>query len=192
MERSIAVLLALGEAARLAVIAANGELGLGWLPLHFCGLAIFIEIWYAVRPSRVLGDILYAACMPGALMALLFPDWTDYPAFCFLSQNSFVIHILLVAYPVMLTAAGKIRPDPRNLPKVTLFLLVLAVPMYFFDRAAGMNFMFLLYPSAGSPLEWFAFLGNPGYLLGYIPLAAGVFAALYVPWVLYKKKHKQG
>lgn len=186
-ELCLAALLLLGEAARLTVVAVVDRLWLGWMPLHLCGLAIFIEAFYALRPSRVLGDILYAACMPGALMALLFPDWTGYPPFGFLSQNSFVIHTLLTAFPVMLVSAGKIRPDARNLPKVLVFLLLLAIPMYFLDMATGMNFMFLREPAPGSPLEWFAPLGKPGYLAGYLPIALTLWAALYLPWILARK-----
>lgn len=187
-ETVIAALLLGGEAARLIVVAVVDRLWIGWLPLHLCGISIFIEAIYCFRPGRVLGDILYAACMPGALMALLFPDWTGYPPFCFLSQNSFVLHTLLVAYPVMLVSAGRIRPDARNLPKVLLFLLSLAIPMYFLNRATGMNFMFLNQPAPGSPLMWFESLGRPGYLAGYLPIAAAVWTALYLPWALARRK----
>ena len=191
IETAIAAVLGAGEVSRLAVIALQGQMGLGWLPLHYCGLAIFIEMWYAAKGGEVLGDILYATCMPGALMALLFPDWTDYPAFCFLSQNSFVIHILLVGYPIMLVWAGRIRPRPRNIPKCFLFLLACALPMYFFDRWTGTNFMFLNWPSPGSPLEWFASLGRPGYLIGYLPIAAAVWTALYLPWGLAGRRARR-
>lgn len=190
LEAVIAALLGAGLAARQLVIALQGQASVYFLPLHLCGLAIFIEIWYAVKGGDAAGDILYAACMPGALMALLFPDWVDYPPFCFLSQNSFVTHVLLVAYPVMLTVNGKIRPNAKNLPKVFLFLLILAFPMYVFDRAFSANYMFLNWPSPGSPLEWFAFLGRPGYLLGYLPIAAALWAVLYLPWAIIYKYRK--
>ena len=36
--------------------------------------------------------------------------------------------------------------------------------------------------------ELFAFLGRPGYLLGYIPLIAGVWLILYLPFILKNKK----
>lgn len=182
-ERGLAALLLVGEASRLAVVALTGAMSVAWLPLHFCGLAVFIEAFYVLRPGEVLGDVLYAACMPGALMALLFPDWTNYPPFCFISLNSFLMHALLTAFPLMLVCGGRIRPRARNIPKVFFFLLLLAIPTYFLNKATDMNFMFLNWPSPGSPLMWFEPLGRPGYLAGYLPIAAVVWAALYLPWI---------
>ena len=67
-------------------------------------------------------------------------------------------------------------------PRCFALLLALAAVVYGFDRIVGANYMFLLAPAPGSPLEWFAgFLGNPGYLLGYLPMLAAVWAALYLP-----------
>lgn len=39
--------------------------------------------------------------------------------------------------------------------------------------------MFLNWPPQGTPLELFAGLGRPGYLLAYLPLAALVWLPLY-------------
>lgn len=193
MEITAGALLLVLEAARVLMLTAEGQMSIGWLPLHYCGLSIFIEAWYAFRPRRspLWGDILYATCMPGAFLALLTPDWTAYSPFGFLSCAGFLIHTLLVAFPLMLTVGGEIRPNARSLPKCLLFLAALALPMYFFDRATGMNFMFLSSPSPGSPLEWFAFLGSPGYILGYLPLIAAAWLALYLPWRLIRQKQKQ-
>lgn len=126
--------------------------------------------------------------MPGAFLALLTPDWTNYAPFGFLSCAGFLIHTLLVCFPLMLTLGGEIRPNARNLPKCLLFLAVLALPMFFFDKATHMNFMFLNWPSPGSPLEWFAALGSPGYLLGFLPLTAAIWLLLYLPLHLLRRK----
>ena len=80
-------------------------------------------------------------------------------------------------------AQQTIRPDTRRAPACLGIMLLIAVPVYVFDRLMGTNYMFLNWPLPGSPLEWFAFLGRPGYLLGYIPLLAAAWTVIYAPFV---------
>ena len=70
-------------------------------------------------------------------------------------------------------------------------MLAVAAVMYVFNKLAGTNYFFLNSPAPGSPLEWFArFLGNPGYILGFLPIMAVVWLALYLPW-LWKGRKRQ-
>ena len=163
-----------------------------YLPLHLCGLAVFFSFYHCLRPGKTVGNFLYSTCAPGALFALLFPDWTAYPPFAYHSIVAFTVHTLIVAYPLMQVCGGDLRPDARCLPRCFGILVGLAIPVYLFDRIFHANYMFLLYPSPGSPLEWFAgLLGNPGYLLGYLPMMAAVWGLLYLPFLRKKpgKKH---
>lgn len=60
--------------------------------------------------------------------------------------------------------------------------------MYAFDRAFGTNYMFLLHPVPGTPLELCARLpGTWGYLLGYALLAAAVLVLLNLPFCLLRR-----
>ncbi len=164
-------------------IAAQGRFGVWFLPLHLCGLAVFFTFAHARRPGKTLGNFLYSCCGPGALFALLTPDWTYYPPFSYHSIVGFIVHALLAAYPLMLVVGGDLRPEAKYLPRCFGILLCCAVPIYCFNRAFGTNYMFLMWPSPGSPLEWFAsFLGVPGYLLGYLPMLAAVWLLLYLPF----------
>lgn len=168
--------------------ALQGCLNVYSLPLHLCGLAVFFTFFHSLRPGKTLGNFLYSTCMPGALCALLFPDWTMYLPFSFNSIVPFIAHTLITAYPAMLLSGGDLQKDAKLLPRCFAILVVLAAPVYFFDRHFGANYMFLLVPSPGSPLEWFAsFLGVPGYLLGYLPMLALVWTLLYLPYG--RKKH---
>ena len=177
------------ELLRALLLMLAGEYGLGRLPLHLCALAIYIGFLHSLRGGELTGQFLYAFCMPGAVCALLFPDWSAYPAFHFMSVSSFTLHILLVGYTLMLVAGGELRPDTRRAPACLGIMLLIAVPVYVFDRLMGTNYMFLNWPLPGSPLEWFAFLGRPGYLLGYIPLLAAAWTVIYAPFV---KKRRAG
>ena len=173
------------ELGKDAVLAAMGLWNLSFLPLHLCGLAVFVCLADALQPTDATAQILYALCLPGALGALLFPDWASYPLFGAFSQQGFWLHALLLAYPLARLTAGELIPQARSLWKCGVFLVCTALPLSFLNRLWGTNFMFLNKPSVGSPLEWFAAaLGSPGYLLGYAALLAAVWTALYLPWSL--------
>lgn len=170
------------ELIRAALLISAGEYDIGRLPLHLCAMAVYISALHAWRGGRLTGQFLYAFCMPGAVFALLFPDWGYYPALHFMSVSSFVIHALIVCYTMMQVLTDDIRPDIRKCPQCLGIMLALALPVYIFDIATGTNYMFLNWPSPGSPLEWFSFLGRPGFVLGYLPILAAVWAVMYYPF----------
>lgn len=171
------------EFAKDINLVLQGGMDVYTLPLHLCGLAVFFTFFHSLRPENTVGNFLYSTCMPGAAFALACPDWTWYPAFSYVSIVAFLVHTFLVAYPLMLLSGGDLRREAKRFPFCFLILVVLAIPIYFFDRHFGANYMFLLWPSPGSPLEWFAsLLGVPGYLLGYFPLMAVVWTLLYLPY----------
>jgi len=183
LRRALGIAVLVCEGLKDGNLIAQGAFGIGYLPLHLCGLAVFFTLWHSLRPGETVGNFLYSTCMPGAAFALVFPDWTAYPALSYHSVVGFLVHTLLVVYPLMLVAGGALRPRARYLPRCFAILLALAVPIYVFDRALQVNYMFLLRPSPGSPLEWFAaLLGVPGYLLGYLPMLALVWLLLYAPF----------
>ncbi len=187
--RRIMALAALAlELLRAGVYAGQGLYGIGRLPLHLCGMAVYLDALHALRPGKLLGQFLYAFCMPGAVAALLFPDWVGYAPLGFVSVSAFALHILLVGYTAMQVCGGDITPQPRLASRCLAIMLLLAAAVYVFDRATGTNYMFLNWPSPGSPLEWFAWLGRPGYLLGYVPLLAAAWTPLYLPALLRGKR----
>ncbi len=170
------------ELSRAALLARAGLYGVDRLPLHLCALAVYISAWHAMRGGEMTEQFLYAFCMPGALAALLFPDWCIYPLVSFMTFAGFTGHFLTVTYVVMQVLAGDIVPNIRRAGVCLGAMLALAVPMFVFDRLTATNYMFLNYPAPGSPLEWFAPLGRPGYILGYLPLLAAVWAVIYAPF----------
>ena len=167
------------ELWRAGLLLSRGLYDLGRLPLHLCSLSVYLCFFHALTDRPGLGQFLYAFTLPGAALALLFPDWAGQPLFGFITVSSFLLHFLLVLYPLMQVTAGELRPELRRLPGCIGWMLLLALPVYVLNKRWSTNYMFLNLPPAGSPLAWFAFLGSPGYLLGYIPLALGVWVLLY-------------
>lgn len=179
------------EAFRIAAQIICGVFNVHYLPFHLCGLAVYFTIIHALSGNELLGEVLYGICMPSAVCALVFPDWIRYPILNMQSIQSFLVHILLASYPLMRIAGGDMRPNAKRLPRCLLFILAFAVPMYFLNKLIGTNFFFLNWPSPGSPLELFAGpLGNPGYILGYIPMLGAVWLILYLPIELARRIKK--
>lgn len=153
---------------RVIYIAVLHENFLYELPLHLCSMAGILCAIHCVTHWEWLGQVLYSLCLPGAVLALLFPNWNFYPAIHFLTMEAFLFHMGIVLYVCMMLQSHGIVPDIRKLWKVIVFMIVVVVPIYFFDKRFNVNYMFVNRPSAGSPLVWLAgWMGDPGYLVGY-------------------------
>jgi len=185
--RKVVALLILGdEIFKMAMLTIGGNYLPDYLPLHLCSINIFVILYHAWHPNRVLDNFLYTVCVPAAIAALLFPSWSTLPVMNFMYFHSFTIHILLALYPIMLTAGGDIRPEVRDIPKCVLFLLVLAVPVSIINILLDTNFMFLMEAEPGNPLYWFG--ENWGsHLLGFPVLIAGVLVVMHLPIHIRRK-----
>ena len=191
--KRFALAIVLDEVWKMFWLTVGGTYTLEYLPLHLCSINIILIAIHAWKPGKTLDNFLYAVCIPGAMAAMLFPTWNSLPALNFMHLHSFTVHILLMTYPIMVTAGGDIDPDWRQLPRSILLALGLAAPIYLFNRAFDTNYMFLMYAEEGNPLLIFEELfGN--HLIG-IPVLGAVFvglmyAALYGARRLAKAKNK--
>ena len=100
------------------------------------------------------------------------------PPLNFMVIHSFTVHFLLALYPLALPLRGDMDPQPRAFPRCFALLAAMAVPIWFFNRAFGTNFMFLMRAGEGNPLKLFERFGS--HLLGYPVLLAVVFAVMYL------------
>jgi len=159
------------------------------LPLHLCGISIIMVAIHTVKQNRFTGEYLYSLSIPGAAMALIFADWTMYPLLNFYCLQSFLIHMLELTYPIMLLAAGELRPAVKNLWMPSLFLLVTVPLIYRLNHILDTNFFFMNEAAPDSPLSFLqTYLGSPGYIFGAIGILAILWFILYTPLVIYRKK----
>jgi uncharacterized membrane protein YwaF len=182
--KAAAVALIALEAAQDAYLLITGvEPVMEHLPLHLCSLGIFVNLYGAFSQSRLsaaLREISLMLIAPGAVFALLFPDWTYMPLLSALSVIGFISHTLLVAVPLMMLRAGAVRPAVRHSWYPLAFLAVVSPPVFLFDRVFGYNYLFLRSPVEGTPLAWWAArLGEPGYLLGVLLMILALLALEY-------------
>lgn len=185
----IVALLVADEVFKVVMLVIGGNYMLKYLPFHLCSINIILIAIHAFKPSKLLDNVLYMACIPGAIAALLFPTWTSLPLENFMHIHSFTVHILLALYPIMLTAGGDIYPEAKYIPKGLLLLAGMAIPIYGFNLLFDTNFMFLMSADKCNPLYWFGQnWGN--HLLGYPVLITAVLIVMYVPLYAVRKLHK--
>lgn len=187
------------EATREIWLTAIGHYGIYELPLHLCSMAGLLcgvhallgHILHRREGARgylynALGRVLYSLGLPGAAMALLFPDWVTYPPIHFLTFHAFLFHAGIILYVITALSEKEIRPSLAGVREPIVFLCVVVPCIYAFDRHFHANYFFVNVPSEGSPLVLLAaWLGNPGYLVGYAVLALLVMLmmnGLYVVW----------
>lgn len=151
-------------------------------PLHLCGLGIFIIGWHAYFPNRTTATLLYALTLPGAVIALIFPGWTNDLVGGFLHIHSFVFHALLVAAICPLLTTKQLELRIKDLWRAVIFLLLIVPPIYIYNERFHTNFMFLNRPVSGTPLQWlYDAFGTSGYLLSLMVVLGILWIIMYIP-----------
>jgi len=187
---AFAALLIADELFKIIGLASHGNYTAGYLPLHLCSINIFIIAIYAIRPSKMLGNFLYIICIPAALAALIFPNWTNMPISNFMHIHSFTVHILLAAFPIILTVVGEIKPSIKYLPGCLVILLVGGAVALAFNLIFDTNFMFLMEAPKGNPLSWFA-ANTPSHLIGYPVIITGILIVMLTPFEVVRRIGKK-
>lgn len=169
------------------VVLLLGEFSWSWLPFHLCGINILLIAFDAIKSTKVVRSFLYYFAIPGAALALLFPNWTEMPVWNFFHLHSFTIHILLVLYPLLLVTTGQVETDLKAALKGVGLLVAMAIPVYGLNLLWDTNFMFLMKPDTGNPLEMFEkLLGS--HLWGFPILLPVVILAMYVPARIFQNR----
>lgn len=184
--RIVAALLVADELYMLIPMLITGRFSVDYLPFQLCSINIWVSAVHAWKPGKLLGNFLYTVGIPGALAALLFPTWTKLPLANYMLWHSFTVHILLILYPAVLTAAGDIRPEVKQIPGTLGLLAVFAAAAWLMNHFFDTNFMFLRYASKGNPLYIFKeVFGN--HLWGFPILGTAVIAVMFAPVLLIRK-----
>ncbi len=176
----LAIILLCLEAYREIVLVATGAWEFGLLPLHLCGLAIFIEVLYVIFPKAFFGEVSCVLCLPGAASALIYPDWLVYPTVNYMNLHSFILHGILCLLPILLLASRRYEPRIKRVWMPAAFLAVSALIIHGINVVMKMNFMFIEFPSVGSPFEGvYQAYGYAVYLIVYITVVIGVVLLMY-------------
>ena len=180
--KCLPVLLLIMECSKDYYLFSIGRFDEGYLPLHLCslGIPVFIMSVFGNRTRAFFREIAVVLILPGAVAAILFPDWNMYPVINFMNLYSWLWHGILVLFPLLLIKFGMVWPSIRNLWMPIVFLCLAVPPIYLFDKKAECNYLFINWPPAGTPLEIAAcYMGVPGYLAGYALLVIVVIMSVY-------------
>lgn len=190
MLTALGIVIFLWEMAKNLVLLLIGEFSWGYLPFHLCGINILLIAFDTVKQTKTVRSFLYYFAIPGAMLALLFPNWTKMPVWNFFHIHSFTIHILLVLYPLLLVTTGQVSTELKSALKGVVLLVAMAIPVYFLNMLWGTNFMFLMKPDSGNPLELFEkLLGS--HLWGFPILLPVVILVMYLPMFILKKRDQR-
>lgn len=174
------------EAARTVWAVSVGHYPLDrMLPLHLCGVMVFIEFFAVFTGKRFLKEFGYCSGLPGALMALVTPEPSGYPLVSFQHLQSLLVHALLVLIPVLWMAGDGFRPDIRNLPKCFTLLLGLTGVNAVVNTVLHSNYMFICRAPEKTPLAVFdAWVGHPWYVGLVLVCIVIVWTLMYAPWII--------
>ena len=187
--KALGIYIFLQEMTKNLVLILLGEFSWGYLPFHLCGINILLIAFDTVKQTKTVRSFLYYFAIPGAALALLFPNWTKMPVWNFFHIHSFTIHILLVLYPLLLVTTNQVSTDLRSALKGVALLVAMAIPVYGLNLLWDTNFMFLMKPDSGNPLEMFEkLLGS--HLWGFPILLPVVIFVMYLPTLIFKKRKK--
>lgn len=183
----LGIYIAAQEMVKNLVLILLGEFSWGHLPFHLCGINILLIAFDTVKQTKTVRSFLYYFAIPGAALALLFPNWTKMPVWNFFHIHSFTIHILLMLYPLLLVTTNQVPMDLKSAFKGGALLIAMAIPVYGLNLLWGTNFMFLMKPDSGNPLEFFEkLLGS--HLWGFPILLPVVILIMYLPIFILKKR----
>ena len=186
----LGIYIFLQEMAKNLVLILLGDFSWGYLPFHLCGINILLIVFDTIKQTKTVRSFLYYFAIPGAALALLFPNWTKMPVWNFFHIHSFTIHILLVLYPLLLVTTNQVSTELKSAFKGVILLIAMAIPVYCLNLLWGTNFMFLMKPDSGNPLEFFEkLLGS--HLWGFPILLPVVVLVMYLPIFILKKRKKQ-
>ncbi|MBR2993061.1 MAG: TIGR02206 family membrane protein [Clostridiales bacterium] len=193
--RLLSVVVLLGEIIQDILLISEGGNLIDFLPLHLCNFGIFVNLAASFSRGRLqsfFAEIAVVLLMPGAVGALLFPDWNYRPFWSYLPLLCFFTHSLLVFIPLLFLVRKKAHISFRHFWYSYLFLLIVVPPVYLLNQRAGVNYMFLMFPPESSPLEWICnFTGEKFYLCGLLVLITAILLFEYVVYGAIRKVSKR-
>jgi len=182
----LSVLLFVCELTQELLLVHEGRDFIEIMPFHLCNIGIFVNILAAFSKGKLqqfFAEVSLVLIMPGALGAILFPDWNYRPFFNWLCFMCFFTHTLLVLIPLIYYTRGKTNISFRHFWYPYAFLGVVTPLIYLLDKKTDTNYMFLMYPVANSPLSLTRDIaGKKYYILGLVVL---VTIALLVEYTFY-------
>jgi hypothetical integral membrane protein (TIGR02206 family) len=161
------------------------------LPLHLCGIMIFIEAIAVFSDKAFYKEFSYAIGLPAAVMALLTPEPSGYPFWNIQYLQSIFVHALIALIPLLWICGDGFRPNIRALPKLLALLTGLAAFDFGINYLLNSNYMFVRFAPKDTPIDLFNQLVGWPWYIGLLLVTVFVFwLAMYLPWEIAAKRKK--
>ncbi len=160
------------------------------LPLHVCGIAVFLTAVTLLRRNQATYEIAYFWGLVGAANAVLTPGELDapYPEFRFFQY--FTAHSGIVVGTLFATWGLGMRPTIAGLLRAFAWLNLFAAGIAALNFFVGSNYMYLSAPPSGTVSPFF-FAPWPWYILTLEFIALGMFVLVYAPFPLARRWCRQ-
>ncbi len=112
------------------------------LPLQLCRLMLFIEPIAVFSGSSKLKTFCYAAGLPGALLAFVFPDIGRYATFSFEYLRYVSSHFLLALVPLLWVFGDRFRPH-ANLKVLLGIIFSMSLVMLGINSLLASNYFYV-------------------------------------------------
>ncbi|WP_107995104.1 YwaF family protein [Trichococcus paludicola] len=163
------------------------------LPLHLCSASAIMGSAAVYSNNRLLKEFMYGLSLPGGLVAMANPNLGTYPLFSFNFVEYALTHLLLILLPLLFVFGGGFRPDFKSLPHSIYLAAPFIGVAFWVNQMIGSNYMFLNRIEKGTVLVLFdMWLGTPGYLMAVLGSIFIVWAILYTPWEIPRRRNFSG
>ena len=152
-----------------------------YLPLHICGVVVFVVVFVLLRRNQTLYEIGYFWGLVGTLNAIITPQlWVDFPNYRFFQY--FIAHGGIVISVLFATWGLRMRPTLKGLLRAFLLVNFYMVVMVGVNLSLKSNYMFICEPpDTKSP---FFFAPWPWYILILDGVALVFFFVVYSPFLI--------
>ena len=149
------------------------------LPLHVCGVGLYLTAFVLVRANQVAYELAYFWGLAGTLQAVITPNIVEgFPSYPFV--QFFITHSGIVTGVLFATLAMNMRPKRRAVLRVFLLTNALMLVLIPINLLLDANYMFICSPPKGEAI--FFFLPWPWYILFMEPVGLGLVTILYLPF----------
>ena len=151
------------------------------LPLHICGVALFVVVFMLLRRNQILYEIGYFWGIVGTLNAVITPQLAvDFPHYRFFQY--FIVHGGIVASALFATWGLRMRPTFKGLLRSFLLANLYMVVIAGVNLLLKSNYMFICDPPhTKSP---FFFAPWPWYIPILDAVAFVLFFLVYSPFLV--------
>ena len=157
------------------------------LPFHICALNIFFIPLSVFTTNVIIKEYTYAYSIIGGFLGIVCPSGVSgsYPIFHYQTIQTFIYHGLLIFIPIAMCMIGEIKPNYKNLYKVHIIFIIIAVFVGTFDYVFDENYMFIKYPPEVKIVEvLYKRLGDFWYSITHLVVCVLGSYISYIPFII--------